>query len=299
MTFSASGVAALPRPSPEFPRRVLSATIDLGDRSALEKVFQEWIDRPIGEVLDLERWLLDISEIFAAISEERSRRYIAMTCATEDTAAEKAYLSFVETVQPLWKSSGFAIEKKLLEHPACAALPLPRYAVLLRDARNQVELFREENLPLETELSRMAQQYQKLCGAMTVEHRGEKRTLPQMAVHLQDPDRETRREAWTLITRRRLQDRDALENLFDRMLEVRGQVAKNAGFANYRDYMFRRLGRFDYTPADCETYHRAVEQIVVPAYRETLARRAEAMGTDRLRPWDLAQDPLGRPPLKP
>ena len=299
MSQTTNRIGELQRPSPEFPRRYLSAAIDLGDWASLEPVFNELTAREILDRDQLEKWLLDVSETFAAVSEERSRRYIAMTCATDDEDAEKAYLAFVETVQPKLKTVGFAIEKKLLDHPSVDELDPARYDVLLRSARNSVALFRDENVPLETELSRLSQQYQKLCGAMTVEYRGETKTLQQMGVYLQEPDRAVREQAWTLVTERRLQDRETLEDLFGKMLGIRHQVARNAACANYRDFMFKRLERFDYTPEDCERYHDAVEQIVVPAYRKSLAMRAEAMGLKKLRPWDLSCDPYGRPPLKP
>jgi oligoendopeptidase F len=168
-----------------------------------------------------------------------------------------------------------------------------------RDTRLHVELFRPENVPLETEEAKLSQQYQKLSGAMTVTFRGEERTLVQMGKYQEETDRGLRQEAWELVADRRLQERDNFEELYDQLIRVRQQIARNAGFGNYRDYAFRKLGRFDYTPADCERFHEAVETEVMPAIRELQAERRRLLGVTTLRPWDIAVDPLSRPPLRP
>jgi oligoendopeptidase F len=248
---------------------------------------------------DLESWVVRSGELFAALDEESTRRYIAMTCHTDNADAERAYLEFVEGMEPEIKSRQFQLAKIYVEHSCRADLPSERYAVFDRDMAVTVELFREENVPLETEESKLGQQYQKLSGSLTVTFRGEEKTLVQMGRYLEETDRDTREEAWKLVSERRLQEREKFEDLFDQMLTLRRKMAANAGFKNYRDYTFRRLGRFDYTPEDCERFHTAVEREVVPAVAELQARRREQLGLETLRPWDLSVDPLNRPPLRP
>ena len=162
-----------------------------------------------------------------------------------------------------------------------------------------VELFRPENVPLETEETKVSQQYQKLSGSLTVNFRGEEKTLVQMGRYQEEPDRATREEAWRLVVERRLKEREVFDGQFDELVRLRQQIAKNAGFDNYRDYAFRRMGRFDYTPEDCEKFHNAVAAEVMPLVKEAHAQRREKLGVSSLRPWDLSVDPLNRPPLKP
>ena len=156
-----------------------------------------------------------------------------------------------------------------------------------------------ENVPLETEEARLCQQYQKLSGGLTVNFRGEEKTLVQMARYLEEPDRALRQEAWELVAKRRLREADKFDDILDGQIKLRQQIAANAGFKNYRDYAFRRLGRFDYTPEECSQFHKATEQHVMPIVRELQAQRRAHLKLDKLRPWDLAVDPLNRPPLKP
>ncbi len=222
-----------------------------------------------------------------------------MTCHTESEEAEGAFLRFVENIEPLLKPRQFKLEQVFLAHPCREALPKPRIGVFDRDVQRDVELFREENVPLQTEEAKLEQQYQKLSGSLTVQFRGEERTLPQMGVYLEEPDRAVRQEAWELVTDRRLEEKERFETIFDELLTLRQQIAKNAGFENYLDYAFKARGRFDYGPDDCLRFHDAVEQVVMPAVRELQSQRRSQLGLESLRPWDTAVDPLNRPPLKP
>jgi oligoendopeptidase F len=303
------------------PRKFVPPTIDLSDWPQIAPLFDQLESRAAAckSTAELERWLLDWSELTAALDEESSCRYIAMTCHTDNPDAEKAYLHFVENIEPQLKPRQFALEKIYAAHPqrekllkvgvqasACTRedkLKLERqpcrYTVFDRDVKNHVELFRSENVPLETEEAKLSQQYQKLSGALTVNFRGEEKTLVQMSRYLEEPDRALRLEAWELVAKRRLQEAEKFDGLFDQMLKLRAQIAKNAGFENYRDYAFRKLGRFDYTPEDCVRFHDAVAKEVMPVVRELEAERRRQLKLKKLRPWDLAVDPLNRPPLKP
>jgi len=261
---------------------------------------------------------MDWSELNAALDEEASRRNIAMTCHTDSAEAEQAFLHFVEHVEPQLKPRQFALEQLYVAHPARAGLlqvgtpastscpedklmsgSAPRYAVFDRDVTNHVKLFRPENVALETEEAKLGQQYQKLIGAQTVTFRGEEKTLVQMGRYLEETDRGLRQEAWETVARRRLQDVDRCEEIFDQLVKLRTQIARNAGFDNYLEYIFRQKCRFDYTPDDCIQFHRAIESELMPAVRAIQADRQRQLKLERLRPWDLAVDPQNRAPLKP
>ena len=247
----------------------------------------------------MERWLLNGSELSAALDEESSRRYIAMTCHTDNPDAEKAYLHFVEHIEPELKPRQFRLSQIYLGHPMRPKLPKERYFVFDRATQLQVDLFRPENVPLETEEAKLSQQYQKLIGSLTVQFRGQEQTLVQMGRHLEDPDRALRQEAWTLVAERRLKEVENIEDIFDQLCKLREKIAANAGFPNYLHYAFRNRGRFDYTPADCRQFHDAIETEVMPALSQLQTQRREQLALDTLRPWDLAVDPFNRPALRP
>jgi oligoendopeptidase F len=283
------------------PRRFVPVEINLGDWQQVAPLFDALeLGAPrCPTPAELERWLLDWGELSAALDEEGARRYIAMTCHTENSEAEKAYLQFVEQIEPQTKPRQFKLAELYLRHPLRSKLPPRRYEVFDRERTVQVELFRPENVPLETEETKLSQQYQKLSGSLTVQFRGQERTLPQMARFLEEPDRALRQEAWELVAHRRLREAEKFEDLFDQMVRLRERIARQAGFANYIAYTFRAKCRFDYTPADCLRFHDAIEGEVLPVLRQLQAARREQLKVPSLRPWDLEVDPLSRPPLRP
>ncbi len=283
------------------PRRFVPAQIDLGDWTQIAPLFDRLDARAAlcRSLAEFEQWILDQGELAAALDQEGSQRYIAMTCHTDSPEAEAAYLHFVEKVDPELKPRQFNLAKLFLAHSLRAQLDKRRYEVFDRDTALLVELFREENVPLQTEEAKLGQQYQKLSGSLTVNFRDEEKTLVQMGRHLEEPDRALREEAWTLVAQRRLQEADKIEEQFEAMLQVREQIARNAGFANYLDYAFRAKGRFDYTAADCVKFHSAVDTEFMPVVRLLQAERKRQLGVDALRPWDTAVDPLNRAPLRP
>ncbi|MCX7717037.1 MAG: M3 family oligoendopeptidase [Candidatus Sumerlaeaceae bacterium] len=283
----------------DFPRQYLPADLDLGSWDNIARFYDELEARPLPDAAALEKWLLDWSELFSAVSEEFTRRHIRMTCHTDDPELERAYLDYLQDIMPKMEPRNFALSRRYLDCPHRAALPRHRYEVFDRARANEVEIFREENVPLATQDEMLAQRYQKICGEMTATLRGEELTIPQLQKLLEEPDRALRREAWIAAVTRQLRDRETLEDLFDEMLALRQQMALNAGFPNFLAYQFRRLGRFDYAPTDCVQLHEAIEKVVVPACRRLLERRRVLLGLDRLAPWDLQVDPSGLPPLRP
>ncbi len=282
-----------------FPRRWLPADAVLTTWEALAPWYQRLLARAIGSPGDLEAWLDDAGELNAAVSQEGVRRYIAMTCQTDDPAREAAHLEFIREIEPRLKPLQNELRSKYLDSPHRRGLSAERYQVYDRAQETRRSLFREANIPRETALAELEQQYQKRIGAMTVSFRGEERTPSRMAPFLEETDRAVREEAWRLVAARRLADRDALDDLFDGMVAPRVEVAREAGFPDYVEYAFRNRERFDYSIADTVRFHDAIERVVVPLARQLQEERRGALGIDRLRPWDLAVDPLGRPPLRP
>ncbi len=284
---------------PYQPRKFVPFNADLTDKDQVVALCIKLLDRPIHTPAELENWLLDNSEFDAAVEQQYSILHIRMTCQTDDPQRAEAFQKFVETVLPALKPLGDKLNRRYLELRKQFPLDEKRFEVFDRNTRAEVELFREENVPLQTQESLLSQEYQTVCGAMTVQFHGQELTLPQMSKFLVEPNRDLRQSAWQATADRRMQDKDRLEEIFDKMLALRFQIAANAGFSNYADYKFRAYHRFDSTPADCKRYHKTVERLVVPVYEEILKKRRSQMNIDTLRPWDLSVDPKGRPPLKP
>lgn len=286
-------------PPREFPRRYVAADADFGSWSAAEAYYRELLERPIETREQLEQWLLDFSELDAAFDEEGVTRQVLMTRQTDDPVREQRYLDFIENVQPQREPWHHRLRQKLDGLLQRFQLPPRRYEVIRRSIRNAIELFREENIPLMVENAKLAQQYQKLTGAMTATYNGQEMTLQQLGRFLEEPDRAVREQTYRLAADRFLQDADRLDRLYDEMVRLRHRMALNADCGDYREYAFRALERFDYTPQDCLAFHEAIEKVCVPATRHLADERRRKLGLETLRPWDLAVDPELRPPLRP
>ena len=266
---------------------------------SLSPLFTELQNREINNVDELEKWLKDRSELEAALEEDFAWRYIKMSCDTANEELVKNFQYFAEEIEPKISPLSNELNKKFVDSPFMDDLDKEKFFVYSRAIKKALEIYREENIELFTQLQVKQQKYQGITGAMSVEINGQEYTLEQASIFIKDLNREVRENAWKTIQQRRLIDKDDLNILFDELIKLRNQVALNAGFANYRDYMFQALGRFDYTPQDCYDFANAIEKEIVPILKEQAEKRREALGLETLRPWDMEVSVSGKPALKP
>ena len=281
------------------PRRFLPAAFAISDWASLAPYFAALEERSIGSVEDLEQWLCDASELEAVISEDVCWRQIKMTCDTENKALEESFNYFMLELQPRIQPWSDKLNRKLLACPFVSQLPAAPYATFLRNIRKQIDLYREINVPIQSEISVLQQQFGVIAGKMTILVQGQEYTLQLAAKFLEDEDRNLREEVYVQIAERRYQDHEALDQLFDQLLQKRNQLALNAGMENYRRYRFLELGRFDYDHAMCEQFHQAVKEVVMPLVNEIYTKKKERLGLTTLRPWDIEAEPVGTKPLRP
>ncbi|MCI0475187.1 MAG: M3 family metallopeptidase, partial [Anaerolineales bacterium] len=240
-------------------------------------------------------WLADWSALDERVSEMYARLSLAKTQNTADKDAEQAFNAFLDNIFPKTEAARQKLREKLL----ASGLEPKGFEMPLKKMRASAELFRDVNLPLLTQEQKLVSRYEKIIGAQTVEWDSKEVTIAQLRPVYQNPDRAMRERAWRASLARQLADRQAINDLWREFLTLRRTIAANADKPDYRAYKWQQLHRFDYTPDDCRTFHRAIETAVVPAARRIYERRRERLGIASLRPWDLDIDPLGRAPLKP
>jgi len=282
-----------------IPRNYLPKDFRLTDWPALEPYLKELLERPLDSRAALEKWLLDLSELEAVIGEDAAWRQIRMTCDTENKEIEEAFTFFVTEIQPKIQPYSDKLNRKLVDNEFTRELTGEGYEVYLRNVRKNIELFREANIQLQSEIAVLAQQYGVISSKMSVEVDGQEYTLQQAAKFLENSDRSVRETVYRKIQERRLQDKEKLNALFTELVNKRHQVALNAGFPNYRDYKFEDLGRFDYKKEDCFQFHEAVKTGVLPLVDFIYDRKRQKLGLDVLRPWDIDAEPEGIQPLHP
>lgn len=280
-------------------RHFLPADFTITDWNNLEPYFKDLSDRKIERREDLEKWLRDMSELESVVSEDACWRHIRMTCDTENKNLEESFRFFVMEIQPKIQPYADKLNRKLIENPLTSQLDQKKYFTYLRSVKKSIDLFREKNIPLQAELSVLSQQFGAISGKMTVLVNGREYTLQQAMKFLESHDRKLREEVYRKIQERRVQDKDTLNDLFSKLIEKRDEVARNAGFDNFRDYKFVELGRFDYTKEDCFRFHDSVKQYVLPLVNMINENKKKKLGLDSLRPWDTEAEPEGIEPLHP
>ena len=260
----------------------------------IEPFFEELAARQLDSD-NITAWLHEWSRLEELVTEAAARAMIAYTIDTSDRDKEADHLRFSTEILPRMEERSVELARKLL----ASGFRTPELTTTLARFRTQIEIFREENVPIFAELEEHSARYQRITGSMTAEWEGIERPLPQLQPFLKSPDRRVREQAFRAASAPYIESRNQLAALFDQMYRLRTQAAHNAGFANFRDYIFPAKFRFDYTPADCEKFHAAIEQTAAPAVQRVLQHRRERLGLDVLRPWDLAVDPYRRNPLRP
>jgi oligoendopeptidase F len=265
----------------------------------LKPYFTDLQQREINSVDELEKWLIDYSELTAVISENMAWRYVKMTCDTTNTTLREAFNDFVQNIEPNTSPIANDLNKKIIASAFVNELNKPGYNIYLRGIKNSIELFREENIPLNTKLQELEQQFGEINGAQSIDYAGEKMTLQKAGIFLKDLNRTIREDVYNKIQERRAQDETILNGLYTELISLRHQIALNAGFKNFRDYKHQALARFDYSVQDCLNFHEAVKLHAVPLINEHDKKRKEKLKLEDYRPWDTSVEEDSLPPLKP
>ncbi len=267
--------------------------------SKLKPYYEELLKRPLESASDLERWIYDRSELDATVGEAFAWRYIKVTGDNSDTPALELYQYAVQELYPRIAACDNELNQKLVDSPYLEELNPADFSIYIRNIRNAVELFSQENIPLSTEVQLRSREYGKIFSEMTIGMNGRQMTLQKAGTLLEEPDRSCREAIYHKISQRVLQDSGQLEDLFDELMEKRHRIATNTGFENFRDYKFQSLGRFDYTVQDCLNFHDSIASEILPLVDELNQYRQEALHLEALRPWDLNVDVSSRMPLRP
>ena len=280
-------------------RHYLSQDFTITNWDQLSPFLEELKNRTINSAEDLKKWLKDVSELEAVVNEDGAWRYIKMTCNTQDEELQKSFDFFVTEIEPFMAPFSNDLHKKLIECPYIEQLEKDTYFVYIRGVKKSIELYREENIALNTEMRKKEQEYGTMSATQTITHEGEEMTLQKAATYFKSNDRTLRETIYKKIQERRAKDETTLNELYSQLIDLRHQIALNTGFSNYRDYKHQELGRFDYSVQDCYSFHDAIQQHIVPLVKQNEQKRKDALKLESYKPWDKDVDTDGKSPLKP
>jgi oligoendopeptidase F len=281
-------------------RQFVAEDLVIDSWESIQAYFTDLVNRDISKKADFVKWLKDKSEIEAVLEEDSAWRYIKMTIDTQSEEFANAYNFFIQKIQPELAPFDDQLNKKLVSSTFFDELNKEEaYRIYFRSVKTDLELFREENIPLMAELNEKSSKFGSISAAQNIEHNGEKLTMQKAASLLKEPDESLRKTIFDKMTAVRRDDIDKLDALFSELIGLRHQVAINAGFSNFRDYKLQSMGRFDYTKEDCFNFHSAIKKCIVPLVKEIQQEKLSLFGKDRFKPWDTDVDPEGKAPLKP
>lgn len=284
---------------PTKDRNFVSNDFKLTDWDSIRPYFETLLEMRVENASDLEQLLTDLDELSAIVDEDVAWRYIRMTCDTQNEVHAQSYQFFVQEIAPHLAEIGDKLNRKVAASPYWDGLDMDKYKNYYRQLQTEIKLFRAENIPLFTEEQTLTHTYSGIMGKMTIEHGGKTLTLQQAGKLLENRDRSLREQIWRKVAERRLQDAEQLDELFDKLVAIRHQIAQNAGFDSYTDYKYAALGRFDYTRQDCLNFHQAIAECVTPYLAKLTEERKARLGLDSIRPWDTAVDIFGETALSP
>jgi len=273
--------------------------IDIQNFETIKPLLHELVKRPVNSKNDLEVWLKDVDQLQSAIAEKQGWIFINSQKDISNEAYKALYDSFYGEVLPKIAPYFDQINKKLVGNDFLKELDQDKYFIYLRKIKSQVALYKEENVELFAKSKLIISKYSEITGKMTIEMEGEEVTMQKASSYIEYVDRNIRKEAFEKIFKRRNKDSKELDNIFDELVELRHQIALNAGFENFRDFAFEALGRFDYTPEDCLQFHESIKEVVIPVIDKIYNKRKQDLGFDSLKPYDLGVDTTNKPPLKP
>ncbi len=280
-------------------RKYISPNFEIQDWNSLESYYEALKNFPIHSKDQLEEFLLRCNELSCVVSESFAWIYIAMTCDTNNKEIAQKYQYFVTEILPKIGPNENELQKKYYHSPYRSLLDKEKYLTLDRAVANEIEIYRQENDEIQGKARVKSQEYDNLVANLSVFHNGENLTMQKAASYLELPNRKERENIWRKMQDARLAIENKVDHIFEELIQLRHQMALNAGFSSFTDYMFQKLGRFDYTPKDCEKFHEGIEKVITPIYIKIMENRKSKLGIDTLKPWDTVVDPQNLPPLKP
>lgn len=274
-------------------------TIDISNVLQLEKTLSTLLNKMISSKLDLENWLKEQSKVIWDIEEQLRSHYIAFQCNTDDEEIKDTFEHDQQFVKPLLKRYQNLLDNKYLESPFRMELDSNVYGLLDTKIKNAQKLFCEENIELEIKEDKLVTEYFEITGGLSGIWDGEEKTITELQSYLQDSNRDTRKKAKTIISEQFLSVEKELQNILNQLIEIRHQKAKNIQLENYRDYMFKKYERFDYSAKDCYELAESIRKYVVPLKDKILLEKKDKLQIDTLRPWDVSAVTPDQKVLKP
>ncbi|MDP4550101.1 M3 family oligoendopeptidase [Alkalihalobacillus macyae] len=250
----------------------------------LTNEFQSLVNTKVCSDEDLKAFLIKASSQFDHVDEILMSSYIRYQLNTGDKSIQDSYQFTQKMIKPLYKNHKMKIERKLYTYENYFSLSYYQY--LFKRIQNSMLLISEDNLQLQVAEDELVTKYFDIRSNMTTTWKGQ--TMPVLDLYgmLYDDNRDIREEALKHLSVVYKTKEEEFQLIMDRMIHLRDQKAKNAGFKNYRDYMFSYYERLDYTSSECHHLADSVHKHVIPLIDQSNRIKREKLSVEELKPWD-------------
>jgi oligoendopeptidase F len=279
----------------ELNHKIYKELIDLKDTAAVEAQLQGLLEVQIESVSDLEKWLQEEKNLMIKFEEAMTGHLVDFNRNTEDEEIKATYLHDQQVILPLIMKYEAQLNEKLCKSPYFTQLDEEQFGLMRRARESKVKLFREENIPLMVREQELSTKYSEIMGGLTVEWDGEEKPFPFIQSQLDHLDRAVREKAYYKMMEAHRQIKADMDSIMDELVQLRHQIALNAGFENYRDYMFVAKNR-EYSVQDCYDFHENVEKHIIPAWNRLAEVFKSKLAVDTYRPWDNTAKLMKNPP---
>ncbi|WP_038813249.1 M3 family oligoendopeptidase [Bacillus anthracis] len=263
----------------------------------LESKLQSLLERNITSVLELENWLFDELRVNAEIEEKITSSLIATYRDTDNRNMRDLHMYNQNTIQPLLKRYNAKFDQKFIECPFSNLLDERKYEFMKKARFVKSKMFNEKNIALSIKGQECITKYREIMSNITINWEGEQKTYAHVKAKLDNLNRAIRKKAWYALCEARSVVKPEVDRIMNELIQLRNEIALNAGFNNYSEYAFKQKNR-DYSIDDCYKLHESIEKYVVPIWKQLGSISKKNLDVKTYRPWDLSPCNLPKAPFQ-
>ena len=240
-------------------------------------------------------WREKYLELVARYSTAMNLPYIRYSCNTADEFYVKEN-DYFDEIGPQVGNLMNMYNDALLNSPFRKELEEKLSPVLFKHMEVQAKAMSPEIIEDMIEENKIVSEYSKLMASMEFEFRGEKLSRAALAGYFKSDDRETRKEAYTVLGTVMNGYTEQLDDIYDRLVKVRTKMAQKLGYKNFVELGYYRMGRVDYNEKMVAAFRKSVETDIVPAVVQLKKRIRNRLGLDEIMYYDDAISVTGEMP---
>jgi len=231
--------------------------------------------------------LKEYSDFSAVLTTTATISNIRFTQNTKDEFYEKEK-DFWDEVSPELGFADDSIKKCIVNSPFRKELEQVFPSSMFKTLELAISVSDERLIPLKQEEAKVTSEYVKLMSNITVDYNGETLTPAQIAKYASNLDRNLRKGAYEALGSKYMEYKDQLDDLYDKLVEIRTKQGKLLGYENYSKLGYANMQRICYTKEDIAKFRSNVQKYLVPMVAKIKNKVKDELGWDKIAFYDDA-----------